>query len=395
MVEAYGSTEGQKEIFLGAVLAALGLPSFVHTNEKGEKSFKIGYGETGGIKDFMSQYSKDKEEVEDLVDYMNENPEALAGIKNNFDMLMGIKTADDKRDYADATNNDFAYKNADHDAFFSFVFSRLKGGYFGDVMDSLEDIREMDLDSFEAMFNYEEQTQNMSNEQRKAFLSERRNTVIDTHIERANKIKEIYDSLDSTKLDPKGKKMIAQALSTTSDLDAREQKLISEIEETGGFSLTAITNKKENDAQAGESILTKLKNFAMDKLGRKAKDVMENSEVGREIKKEIGIKEFTEPGHPALVFMRMNDRLQQLKKQRDAYEQDDNVEGFVETDDKIKALEDEMGVLVEGINNGTAPNISEEEQQILNEYQERDPAGYEQNKEDIIKKLQDLRRIRG
>ena len=109
----------------------------------------------------------------------------------------GIKTADDQRDYADATNNDFAYKNADHDAFFAFVHSRLQGGYFGDVLDSLEDMRGMDLDSFEAMFNYEEQTQDMSKTEREAFLSERRNKVIDTHIERANKIKEIHESLDN------------------------------------------------------------------------------------------------------------------------------------------------------------------------------------------------------
>ena len=146
-------------------------------------------------------------------------------MKNNFDMLMGIKTADDERDYADATNNDFAYKNADHDAFFAFVHSRLKGGYFGDVMDSIEDMRDMDLNTFETMFGYEEQTQNMSKQDRESFLSERRNTVIDTHKERANKIKEIYDSLDNTKLSPEGKKIYAQALYSTADLDAREAKL--------------------------------------------------------------------------------------------------------------------------------------------------------------------------
>ena len=394
MEEAYGSTEGQKEIFLGIVLAALGLPSFIQTNEKGEKSFGIGYGKVGGIKDFMGQYAQNQKEVEDVVDYMNENPEAMEGIKNNFDMLMGIKTADDHRDYADATNNDFAYKNADHDAFFAFVHSRLKGGYFGDVIDSIEDMRDMDLDAFETMFGYEEQTKDMSAEERKAFLSDRRNNTIETHIDRANKIKEIYDSLDNTKLSPEAKKLMAQALSSTADLDAREQKLISEIEEKGGFALTAIVNKEENDKQSNDNILTRLKNFTMEKLGIKATDVMENSETGQEVKREIGIKEFTEPGHPAIVFQRMVKKLQQLKKQRDAYEQDNNVEGYVETDDKIIALEEEMAVLSEGINKGTAPNISSEEQQILDEYKQKDPAGYELNKEEIIKKLQDLRRIR-
>ena len=231
MDEAYGSVEGQKEIFLGVVLAALGLPSFIQTNEKGEKEYGFFYGKTGGIKDFLGQYAKNRQEVEDVVDYMNNNPDAMAAIKNNFDMLMGIKTADDHRDYADASNNDFAYKNSDHDAFFAFVFSRLQGGHFGDIMDSLEDIRNMDIDTFETMFNYEDKTQDMSKSEREAFLNERKNTTIETHKERANKIKEIYDSLDNTKISPEAKKTISQALSSTSDLDAREQKLISEIRE--------------------------------------------------------------------------------------------------------------------------------------------------------------------
>jgi hypothetical protein len=51
MAEAYGSVEGQKEIFLGAILAGLGLPSFIHTNEKGENScemFNAGKGRPEG-----------------------------------------------------------------------------------------------------------------------------------------------------------------------------------------------------------------------------------------------------------------------------------------------------------------------------------------------------------
>ena len=395
MAEAYGSTEGQKEIFLGVVLAALGLPSFIHTNEKGEKSFKIGYGKTGGLMDFMSQYKEGQQEVEDVVDYMNNNPDALESIKNNFDMLMGVKRADDERDMADATNNDFAYKNSDHDAFFAFVYSRLRGGYFGDVIQSLEDIKDMDLDSFEAMFNYEEQTQDMSKQERESFLSERKNTVIESHKERAHKIKEIYESLDNTKIDSKGKKVIAQALSSTNDLDGREEALINEIGEYLGGPLTAIiTDKEENDKQANNNILNKVKNFVMDKLPPKVKKVLETSETGQEVKREIGIKEFTEPGHPALVYMRMMNKLAQLKKQQAAHEQNDDVDGYIEVTEKIEALEDEMAILNKGIVNKTAPDISPEEKQLLEEYKKKDPAGYELNKDEIIKKLQDLRRIR-
>ena len=143
------------------------MPSFIKTNEKGEKSFKLGYGKTGGIKDYLNQYAENRKEVENLVTYMNENPDVMDAIKNNFDMLNGISVAEDKRDYAVASENDFAYKNADHDAFFAYAFSRIKGGYYGDVLDSIEDMREMNIDTFETMFGYEEQTQNMSQKQRR------------------------------------------------------------------------------------------------------------------------------------------------------------------------------------------------------------------------------------
>ena len=394
MADAYGSTEGQKEIFLGFILAAIGLPSFIKTNEKGEREYGFYYGRTGGFKDYLTQYRENQKEVDDLVKFMNENPDAIKSIKENFEMLNDISSAEDKRDYADASNNDFAYKNADHDAFFAFVFSRIKGGYYGDVADSINDIRNMDDDTFETMFGYGEKTQNMSEKERKEFLNERKNKVADSHIERAEKIKEIYDKLDNTKLDPRGKKIIAQALSSTADLDAREQKLIEELEEQGGFTLKATVNKEVEDQEANENILQRVANFTMEKLGLKAKDAMENSEVGKEVKKEVGIKEFTTPGAPAFVAHRMMEKLKALKKQRQIYEENDQVDEYIEITETIESLEDELAELIKGINEGTAPNLSEEEKQVLEEYRQKDPAGYELNKDEMIKKLQDLRRIR-
>ena len=396
MAEAYSSTEGQKEIFLGVVLAALGLPSFQRTNEKGEKEYGLFYGDTGGVKDFFNRYKEGNQQVDDVVTYMNENPDAIAGIKANFDMLVGIKNAEDERDLADATDNDFAYKNADHDQFFAFVFSRLQGGYYGDVVQSLEDIKDMDLDSFEAMFNYEDQTSEMSTQDRKTFLNERKNTVIDTHKERAEKIKEVYESLDNTTIGPKGKKTIAQALSSTANLDEREQSLIDNLEELMGVSLSATVTEEKTvkDSKANDSIISKVKSFVMDRLPAKVKNLLETSETGLEVKREIGVKEFTEPGHPIIVYQKMMQKLQQLKIQLENHEKNDDVDGYVEVGDKIETLEKEMLILNKGIRDGSAPDISSEEQQVLDEYKKKDPAGYELNKGDIIKKLQDLRRIR-
>ena len=141
-------------------------------------------------------------------------------------------------------------------------------------------------------------------------------------------------------------------------------------------------------------MLTRVKEFAMDKLGFKAKQVMEESEVGKEVKREIGVKEFTSPGHPQLVAHRMMQRLAKLKDQRDIYEENDQVDEYIEITEKIEKLENELGTLIDAINAETAPNISEEEKQFLEEFKQKDPANYELKKDDIIKKLQDLRRIR-
>ena len=179
----------------------------------------------------------------------------------------------------------------------------------------------------------------MSQKQRKEFLASRKNEVIDTHIERAEKIKEVYDKLDNTRLNPEAKKIYAQALSTTADLDVREQQLITELEETGGVSLTAIVDKAQSDTDSSNSIFSKLKEFGMKTLGIKAKNVMENSETGQEVKREIGIKQFTAPGHPALVASRMMEKLSKLKSQQDIYENEDNVDGYIEVTEKIESLE--------------------------------------------------------
>ena len=132
----------------------------------------------------------------------------------------------------------------------------------------------------------------------------------------------------------------------------------------------------------------------MKKLGIKAKNVMENSETGQEVKREIGIKQFTAPGHPELVASRMMQKLANLQKQRAIHEENDDVDGYIETTEKIESLEEELSELVKGIKQGIAPNLSEEEAQILETLRKEDPAKYELEKEGMIQKFQDLRRIR-
>ena len=392
MGEAYGSPEGQKEIALGFILGGLGLPSFVRTNKETGKK-EAGFGWTGGIKDAFLQRSNQRKELKNLAEYMNKNPDALQAIKTNFDMAIDQHNAEKDREYAMLTENDYAYKNADHDAFFSYVYHRLKAGYYGDVMESIEEIRKMDNDSFEEMFNYESQTASMSPKERAEFLEDRKNKVVDSHAERAAEIKTLYESTDSINAGENYRKALVHAYSAAKDLDAREAKLTEELT-SEGIELTAVEDVVANDKQEDLSFMQRLKNFTMEKLGRKAVEIMENSKVGKKIKKELGITQFTKPGHPQLVLQGLAEKAKTLEEKAAKLEEEGKDEEAIKVLYELDEVREQLTELAIAITQGVAPNLSSEEQQILDKYEKENPTEFLEKKDQIIKKLQDLRNIR-
>ena len=394
MGEAYGSNEGQKEIFLGFVLGGLGLPTFVKTNpETGKKEFGLGW--QGGIKESVLERISSRKELDNLAEYINKNPDALQAIKQNFDLAKDLYNGEKQKEWAILTENDNAYKNADHDSFFSYVYHRLKAGYFGDVVESIEDIRNMSNDAFEEMFDYGDMTSNMSTKERAEFLEDRKNKVIEQHTERAHAIKELVDNTSGLNVGEKYKKALVHAYSSAKDLDAREELLIEELTGDGlDLSAETIEDVQSNDKKENNSLLQRVKNFTMDKLGLKAKEVMENSEVGRQVKKELGIKQFTEPGHPHLVLQRLAEKADRLEKKAAALEAQGKDTEALEVLYELDDIKEQMAELAIGIKQGVAPDLSSEEQQILDKFEKENPAKFLEKKDEYIKKLQDLRNIR-
>jgi len=392
--EAYGSPEGQKEIFMGFILGGLGLPTFVKTNpDTGQREFGLGW--QGGIKESIQERIRERKDLSDLADYMNKNPDALQAIKTNFEMASDMTSADKSREYALLTDNNFAYKNADHDAFFSYVYHRMKAGYFGDVIESLEDIRSMENDAFEEMFDYGDMTSNMSTKERAEFLEDRKNKVIEQHKERAHAIKELMSSTDGINVNDNYRKALVHAYSSAKDLDAREELLIEELTNEGlDLSAEQIEDIPANDKAENESFLQRVKNFTMDKLGQKAVDVMENSKVGKEIKKQLGIKQFTEPAHPQLVLQGLSEKASKLEKKAEALENSGKDIEALEVLYELDEVREQMVDLAIAMKQGVAPNLSSEEQQVLDKFEKENPAQYLKKKDEYIQKLQDLRNIR-
>lgn len=392
--EAYGSPEGQKEIFMGFILGGLGLPTFVRTNpDTGQREFGLGW--QGGIKESIQERIRERKDLSDLADYMNKNPDALQAIKTNFELASDMTNADKNREYALVTDNNFAYKNADHDAFFSYVYHRMKAGYFGDVIESLEDIRSMENDAFEEMFDYGDITSNMSTKERAEFLEDRKNKVIEQHKERAHAIKELVSSTDGINVNDNYRKALVHAYSSAKDLDAREELLIEELTSEGlDLSAEQIEDIPANDKAENDSFLQRIKNFTMDKLGQKALDVMENSTVGKEIKKQLGIKQFTEPAHPQLVLQGLAEKASKLEKKAEALESAGKDVEAIEVLYELDEVREQMIDLAIAMKQGVAPNLSSEEQQVLDKFEKENPAQYLKKKDEYIKKLQDLRNIR-
>ena len=199
-MEAYGSNAGQKEIGIGFILAALGLPSFVSVNKKTGKykpSFGwmgVGNKGSGGVfgKGGAWQQMKVEEQLKDkLIKWANENPSAFEAIKVNFDNMVKQVGNHEKMEAAMAVDDVNGYKNSEHDAFFSFVYSRLRLGMYEDIAESIQAIEDMPLEEFKSAFEYLD-LENMTDEE----IQERKNDVVQKAIERASKISETYDNVN-------------------------------------------------------------------------------------------------------------------------------------------------------------------------------------------------------
>ena len=395
--QAYGGYEGQKEIFLGFILGGLGLPSFVKTDPKtGEKKYGMGWNGFSAVEGWNEIKTAD-ENVSTLVKAMNENPDAAAAVKANFDNLVRQKNANDKRDFSIATNNDYEYKNADHDAWYSYVITRIKAGYYGDIADILKgDIENMSNDEFETQFNLATETDNMSETEREEFLNSRKQKVVESHLERAAAIKEVYEATAGLAISEKYREMLAHAYSSMKDVDNREEMLIKEMEALTGESLEVIEDRPAQDEEDNRSIMQKFNDFLYDTMdvGGPLERRMNASKAGRRVKKRLGIKEFTKPGDANLVAMEMAVEAARLEKEAERLEQegkDDEAFALLEQIDEVR---EDLVELTKEIQNGTAPDLSTQEQELLENYRKKDSAGYEQNKEDISNKLKDLRRLR-
>ena len=391
-IEAYGTNESQKEIGIGVILAALGLPTFIKTNSQTEKR-EFGLGLSGGIfgsNGSIDNMSKERADTDKLVDFANSNPSAFESIKVNFDNMVRQSALQEDMDAAGAVDDIHGFKNAEHDAFFSFIYSRLKLGYFEDVVEDIKSVENMSHEDFAESFGYD--TKNMTKEE----LDARKNNVIDKALERANKIKQVYEEQDGlfNKYTEKVKMEIAHTMSVAENLDEREEALKAKIEKKTGRSSIRVENKAQEDEKAAMSFKDKVKssfNYIINGDKKAYRDLV-SSGIIQEIKSELGIEEFTAPSQLVELHSVLANKASMLDKMLE----DPNI-----TDEQKAEIESQLNEITVRSNqirkmaaDGISEELSSEEAQLMDEWRQENPTGFAKDSEEVTKMLLDIKKVR-
>ena len=417
--ETYGDKHVRKEIALGMILGAIGLPSFVRTNKKtGKKELKFeNFHMSGGSWGQFQNRAEKREGADALAKWMNENPSAVKAMKNNFDALARSADASGKMDYALMTNNIYDWKNAKHDHFFSYVYSRAKAGFFEDVLEDINDIKAMDINSFGKMF-YPGETE-LSEED----LRKRRDKVIESATKAATNIKDGYELVkrNGSRFSEDIQLMLAHSSSVAKDLDKRTENIrnllgefgvdLSALEKEGelenvikeAYKTTAESLGKTSQIEAlvrdyaeeGSDILTSYSK-AFEKLGLEKPDESKLHEG-----EKVTEAEFSEASLRAQI-VRAATEINKLQKELKTLQEKNEGENFSQENlDKINDLTARLNNLnttylraKNMLQEGVESQLTSQDVQVLNAFEKENPMVFAERKEEIIQALIDLRKLR-
>jgi len=246
--EAYGSKESQKEIGIGFLLGAMGLPSYTKSKNKdgteGKRKFD---GMQGGVWDGLKDRLERREHIDKLTKYMNKNPSAVAAVKRNFDNYAEQVNLQEQMDAALAENNMFAYKNLENDALFSYIHSRIEGGFYNDIKSEMEEVRNMSDEEFVQEFGYE--NEDLSSDE----IADRKEKVVSSALSKAAKIKAATKAVDKAYIgeNDKVRRGLIHAASTIENVDKREEEISNMIDEITDGSMRTDKNSSLYDQLRG------------------------------------------------------------------------------------------------------------------------------------------------
>jgi hypothetical protein len=320
--KTYGSEEGWKEIGIGMIIGALGLPHVGNkTDEDGTKSRDFSW--QGGIYGAAQDIKRDSAEHNDLVDLMNSN-KALVSTRGVIQASIRTGSSSDKQETTDL----YDAKNQESEDFFNFVHSRHKGGYFANIKDELaEGVKNMKPDEFADAFGYTNMTESE--------LKERQKEVVNKTVERADKIKKAIEVAE--RMNKNGDSDITEGLaysiSMLDDIDERQNSMVKKINEELGMSLTNKDFSKLN------ALSTEVKNKTKEfKNAEKALKIARHSQDLDEIDKAKTLQDSVKSELDALLKKTEDKKeLKKINALLSVYSRDfEEFRGFLNSNEEIQ-----------------------------------------------------------
>lgn len=410
--ENYSDKHVQKEIALGFILGAMGLPGRAHTSEvTGEKSLPW----QGGIYGQFQMRKEKRAGADALAKYMTENPSAVKAMKRNFDALNQSAQANNKMDYALMTNNVLSWKNAKHDHFFSYVHSRAKAGFYEDVISDINEIKNIPIAEFSKTFGYE--NQDLTTEE----LEQRRDKVIEKALDRAGEIRKATESVEQNfnTFNSDVQEMLIHSASVARDVDARTESVRKGLLDLGA-DLSALEDDQTNETQTinayraiaeQEGETNRIEALVRDFITQGAdiatayRKAFESAGLLAPANTEGGLRvnesEFSELTLRSEIYTTSQELLNLEKDLAKAMEEN---QGENYTQDK-QARIDEMnatfnelkrrqGRARKSLEDGMESELTPQDVQVLQQMEVTSSSNFNENREDIVRSLIDLRKLR-
>ena len=408
--EAYGSPEGQKEIGIGFLLAAIGLPGYSRSIKDGTTGkTKSGYKHHGGIAGTLDQIKMEKKMIDSYERILNEDENVISAIAAKTDALVRAGVIQDASDFGQIMDSPYMKKNAEYDNLHNYISSRLDAGYEETLRDDIDMIRNMSVQQFRNAFHH-----NDLNDLTNTELKDKQSELANSLEEEINTIKATTDKVNKAfvNYDTDVKRAMIHAWSMSKNAYAREEDMYKSIEEKMKAKLNIqgdVESRTVRDEREDISLKERIKRLWSRFTKKQKREILALPE-SKTLLAEKNIREFTDPTHIEELFLNLTQELKSIESQIEALETD-GIEaknafmgGTTEQqtkwakeqnlEQKHAELFDKTQKLGKAIEEGLEAEIGADEQALLDAWKDRDAADYALHKDEVIQMLKDARKLR-
>lgn len=274
--DTYLTTEGLNEVLMGALVGGVGAPGRGLLSVLGKDTAlgKYGFEKSvdasgnvtytkapmwdGGIVAGINEFDQTRAEANELANVLNESPDLVKALKNNYETQVRAATLNKRLDKAIDNNDHFEFANVKDDIFFNYANNRLENGLIEDVEARIQDLEDMSAEEFTVAFKGEDAANKDSVENMEFFkktqIEAARNNL--KHIIDARNIAEgLTSGLDLTSEHLEAAKMdITYYMSKAKMMDTREKAINDTLAKISGKKIIPANTRGNTLGEAIKSL---------------------------------------------------------------------------------------------------------------------------------------------